>query len=385
MNHKGLLAVCVVSTLTLSACTLEKTNNPLAPTVAGPLPGVNITTPSPLRPEHGSRLHVAEQPLTLVVANATTSGIRPLSYLFEVAADAAFSGILYSNVVAPGDGQTSYRLPDALAPDRSYYWRSRAQDGANTGPYSLPMEFQIVTGTVFSAPVLITPIDNIVVGNLRPRFSWLNAQRTGSSGPVSYVIQLSDTSSFALSVTVTVPEQAGSETSVDPPQNLPANRQGFWRVHAFDSSGAGPWSITQSFSTPAAPSGGGGSGGGGNEGGVPGCSGGRLQDPKAYFFALIGRAEGSPAPDWAAVLAASGIPDGYGPFQLPNYGVHYGITQQMGFSGPRGVVYLPTAAPDDLGYYTRQILVVENYPANPTWAWIDRFAGGPAYAPGPCP
>lgn len=114
---------------------------------------------------------------------------------------------------------------------------------------------------------------------------------------------------------------------------------------------------------------------------APGCINGRLEDPRAYFFALIARAEGTLAPDWPAVLINSGIPPGLGPGEQANPAVHYGITQQIGASGPRAVLFLPTDAPDSNGYYTRQVLVIDG---EGRWTWIDRFAGGPAYAPRPC-
>lgn len=116
------------------------------------------------------------------------------------------------------------------------------------------------------------------------------------------------------------------------------------------------------------------------EASIPGCTEGLLLDAKAYFFALIGRTEGSPAPDWEGVLAASGIPNGHPPHVQSDPRVHYGITQQVGMGGPRGVLFLPTDTPDDLGYYTRQIQVVDGH----NWTWIDRFVGGPPYAPRPC-
>jgi hypothetical protein len=386
VNRKILLARgAIVAALTASACVAaSKSENPLTPTVAGPIPGVDITAPSTVHPGNGAKIPVAQQPMTLTVSNASTSGVRPLNYLFEIATDINFSNIVYSSgSVGPGDGQTSVRLQDALAADRSYYWRARAQDGANTGPFSAPSEFLVVNPVVFQAPGLVSPIDNVVVGSLRPRFTWNNAPRSGSPDSVTYLIQLSDTSSFALSVSATVPEQPG-QTSIDTSQDLPSNRQGFWRVQASDGSTTGPWSATQAFRTPAIS--GGGVGSGGNEGGVAGCSNGRLNDPKAYFFALIGRSEGSPANDWPSVLAASGIPNGNPPGVQSNPRVHYGITQQIGAGGPRGVLYLPTDAPDDLGYYTRQILVIdEASPGSFRWAWIDRFIGGPPYVPRPCP
>src|SRR6266852_7708120 len=83
---------CVISAaLTMAACAASKSVDPLSPTVAGPIPGVNITPPGVMQPSSGTKIAVDQQPLVLVVVNAATSGVRPLTYLFEVAADASFA------------------------------------------------------------------------------------------------------------------------------------------------------------------------------------------------------------------------------------------------------------------------------------------------------
>ena len=69
----------------LVACESEKSANPLSPTVAGPIPGVNITPPKPLEPGNGWQLKGDKQPVTLLLENASSNGVRPLSYVFEVA------------------------------------------------------------------------------------------------------------------------------------------------------------------------------------------------------------------------------------------------------------------------------------------------------------
>jgi hypothetical protein len=69
----------------------SKTSTPLSPSIAGPIPGVNITAPTTIQPAIGAKVPNDQQPLTLVVGNASTSGVRPLTYVFEVAADAGFS------------------------------------------------------------------------------------------------------------------------------------------------------------------------------------------------------------------------------------------------------------------------------------------------------
>ena len=121
--------------LTLAACETQKSSNPLSPTVAGPIPGVNITAPRMLEPTQGSRYKESQQPIRLMVENASTSGVRPLFYTFELASDADFTTKMFARSgVPPGDGRTSVQI-DRLELGRSYYWRVRAEDGANSGPF----------------------------------------------------------------------------------------------------------------------------------------------------------------------------------------------------------------------------------------------------------
>ena len=122
--------------LVMGACVdSTKTSTPLSPSIAGPIPGVNITAPTTIQPTVGAKVPNDQQPLTLVVGNASTSGVRPLTYVFEVAADAGFSSVLFSRQsIPPGaGGQTSLRLPDALATDLLVFLararRGRCQHG----------------------------------------------------------------------------------------------------------------------------------------------------------------------------------------------------------------------------------------------------------------
>jgi hypothetical protein len=247
--------------IAVSGC-VTKSSNPLSPTVAGPLPGVNITAPKPVQPTTGTRIAVDKQPVTLVVANATTNGVRPLSYLFEVATDTGFSNKVFSRAgVAPGDSQTTLRLPDALATGRSYFWHARAQDGANTGSFSEAATFDIYTPVVIQAPVPVAPINNTVVTTTRPRFTFTNAPRSGPVGAINYAIQLADNSALANPIALWTVAEQSTQTSLDAPVDIPTNKQWFWQVRAFDPTTTGPWSAVQVFQTAAAappPSGGGG-------------------------------------------------------------------------------------------------------------------------------
>jgi len=126
---------------------------------------------------------------------------------------------------------------------------------------------------------------------------------------------------------------------------------------------------------------------------VSGCVNGVLADPRAYFFSLIQRTEGSPAPDWKAVLET--LPGrGMGMNPKPNEiqpqdAPHYGITVMIDAGGnARGRIWLPTdlAQTDNNGnrWFTHEIQVIADggSPGSFVWAWEDK--GGPPYAPRPC-
>jgi hypothetical protein len=264
MTRRILGAPAIIAVVLSAACGVDKSSNPLTPTVSGPIPGVNITAPATLRPTAGSKMRSDQQPYTLTVSNATTNGVRPLSYRFEISGDANFSALVVSRTdIAPGEnGQTSVRLQDSLVSDRVYYWRARAEDGANTGPFSAVSSFDVFTPAVFGAPVPISPINNTVVSSVRPRFTFANAPRTGTPDGVNYTVEISDSSAFTATASASVPEQGGP-TSLDAPADLPMNKQVFWRVRAYDVNSTGPWSETQTFRTPAPATGGGGGGGAG--------------------------------------------------------------------------------------------------------------------------
>lgn len=252
MKQKLSLAFAIASLLAgVTACVKsEKSSNPLGPSVAGPIPGVGITEPNPIGPAQGARIPVEQQPLTLLVGNATTSGVRPLSYLFEVASDVNFTNkIFVRESIAPGaNGRTELRLPDPLAAERDYYWRARAQDGANTGNFSFPVVFRIFTPIVLGAPRLLAPVGQL--SDLTPRYSVANAPRSGPTGPIRYVIELATDFAFGNKLAIWQIDEQPGQTNLDSPGGLPSNRQFYWRAQATNGGISGPWSEVESFSTP---------------------------------------------------------------------------------------------------------------------------------------
>src|SRR5204862_242396 len=83
--------------------------------------GIAITAPKTYQPTQNARIQNDQQPVVLMVDNATTNGPRPLSYKFDVAVDGDFNTLVFTrDGIEPGTGRTSVRLPDALQSGRNY-------------------------------------------------------------------------------------------------------------------------------------------------------------------------------------------------------------------------------------------------------------------------
>jgi hypothetical protein len=259
--------VAVAALLAVSGCATEKSENPLSPTVAGPIPGVEISAPRPLEPGGGQMIASDRQPVTLLLENASSNGPRPLTYMVEIATDAGFANKVFTrNAIAPGpDGRTSLRLPDALGSGRSYLWRVKAEDGANTGPFSSPATFNVFTPVVIDVPTLLAPINGATTSSLHPDFRLANAPRTGPAGPITYTLELAENEAFANKFAVWQFAEGSNETRFTAVADLLPGRQYFWHARASDTSNVGPWSSSQVFRTPVPvviPDPGGGGGGG---------------------------------------------------------------------------------------------------------------------------
>ena len=71
----GVLAVVLI----FPACEASKSSTPLSPSVAGPIPGVQISAPKMLEPQSGSKISIEKQPVTMLIENAGSTGPRPLT------------------------------------------------------------------------------------------------------------------------------------------------------------------------------------------------------------------------------------------------------------------------------------------------------------------
>jgi hypothetical protein len=273
-------------------CEAAKSANPTAPSVAGPIPGVNITAPRALEPFAGSTLTFSNTPPTLLIENPGTSGSRTIWLQVEVGVDANFRQIVHqADQIALGtNGRTSYRLPAPLGAGYTYYWRSRAADGANTGGYSSVSTFNVVPPVVIDVPVAMAPSGKINTN--KPDFKVTNGGISGTEG-VGYRFEVSKSGDFSQIVSIVTVPVNGSGTTTMSLGELPYNSTYFWRVIASDGAKESGYSNVLQFQTvdaPAAPTP--SPGGGGVPGGVPKGPGGRA-------------APGGPLPSYGANIVAA--------------------------------------------------------------------------------
>jgi hypothetical protein len=246
-----------VAAIFLSACQVQKSANPLSPQVAGPIAGVVISSPALLEPGQDWEMRTRDQPIKLLFQNANSNGERPLTYSFDLASDADFKNIVFARTgVKPDQGpETRFQLPDRLAAG-TYWWRTRAEDGANASPYSAVKSFNVLAEVVLSAPIPSSPIGGTVVSDLTPDFRIKAGARSGVTAHLEYIIQVSNNSSFTSIAATFHTTETGAETRLAPNYSFLHDRTYYWRVrawHTADGSENSNWSATQTFRTPKPP------------------------------------------------------------------------------------------------------------------------------------
>lgn len=248
---KGLTALLAI--ICVPGCETSKSANPLTASVAGPIPGVNITAPKALEPIAGSQVVADGTRVTLLIENAGSSGQRSLWLELDMATDGEFKQMVFqANRVELGpDGRTTFQLPSQLAAGNTYYWRVRAQDGANTGPYSEASSFQVVDPVVLGAPTPLEPNGNITT--TQPVFKMKNGTISGTTG-VIYRLEISRSADPGSIVAVVTTTPDGSGTTSASIGDLGYGQTLYWRAYATDQVHQSPFSSYLSFKTPSAPS-----------------------------------------------------------------------------------------------------------------------------------
>ncbi len=244
-------AVGAILLVALAGCEATKSANPLSPSVAGPIPGVEITSPALVEPAQGFKFKESQQPIRLVIGNARTSGVRPVTYTFEVATDETFGTKVFAKSNVPqGDGGRTSALIDALGLGRTYYWRARGDDGANTSVYSTA-QFEVLPRAQLDAPVAVSPINNEQIASRRPTLTVNNSARNAAVGSPNYDFQVATDQAFTKLVASGIVGEGSGRTQFTASSDLATSLQHFWRVRASDGETTSAWAVTQTFRTPA--------------------------------------------------------------------------------------------------------------------------------------
>jgi len=248
-------ALSAAAIVAVAGCEAQKSSNPLSPSVAGPIPGVNITPPKLIDPVQGFKYKESQQPIKLVIENATTNGVRPITYMFEVATDSGFTTKVYARSgVPPGDGNRTSVQIDRLDLGRAYYWRAKADDGANASQFS-SSQFEVLPKPLLNPPGPVSPVNNDRVTSRRPTLTVNDSERNAAIGPLSYEFQIGTDVAFTKVVASGVSNESPGQTSFTAGSDLVADLQHYWRVRATDGDTTSAWAATQTFRTPnAAPS-----------------------------------------------------------------------------------------------------------------------------------
>ncbi len=248
----GRTAVMIGAVSGLVGCEAAKSANPTAPSVAGPIPGVSITAPKPLEPVAGVVLTAQSSPFTLLIENAGTTGQRTLWLQVEIAADAGFAQVVHQadRLQLGPNGRTTYQMPEPLGAGFTYFWRARAADGANTGPYSSVSSFTVVPPVVIETPAPLEPTGTLTTN--RPTFRARNGAISGTTGVVyRFRVSTAPDLSSTLALVTAVPGADGHTTMTL--GELPYSTTFYWRIYGSDGSTQSAESQTMSFRTPAAP------------------------------------------------------------------------------------------------------------------------------------
>ncbi|MEO8482595.1 MAG: hypothetical protein ABI634_10325 [Acidobacteriota bacterium] len=254
--RRNFVTLCVLagSALLLSACQASKSATPLSPSIAGPIAGVQISDPVVISPINGAKIASDTQPITFTVDNASSNGVRPLTYVLEIAVDSGFANKVFSQTgITPGDGRTAFRLPSNLGAERTYFWRVKAYDGANDGDYSPTMSFSVFTPVVIGRPGLSSPINGSTTTSQKPILEVLNAPVTGPAAQIRYLFEVAPDASMSNRIISADVVAGASRTAYGIPSDLSPGTRYFWRSRAFDTQNhVGDYSDIWTFVTAAA-------------------------------------------------------------------------------------------------------------------------------------
>lgn len=220
--------------------------------------GIGEETPgAPIPASPLEQAIVTELRPTLTVENAVDPQSDPLSYQFEVYSDEALTQLVAQvPAVASGTGTTSWKVDVNLPDNHFYWWRCRADDGDDTGPWSEVATFAVnEINNLPNVPVPVSPLNGTTVYSLTELVIW---RTTDDPDPgdriIDYQIQIADDEDFGSPLVdqegievIGLPDGAGFLVGLPfaDLSGIDSIRAGgwFWRIRARDSRfGYGDWS-----------------------------------------------------------------------------------------------------------------------------------------------
>ncbi len=256
MPRNHLLALLILSgPLLLAGCdkaTLQKSENPLSPTIAGPLSGVTFSGVASILPAQNAQIKYVDQPVTFAFDAPTSTSPRPFTMRLQLSTTYAFAAVAFdqAGLALPATGtRVSLRLSDRLAAG-IYYWRVRAEDGANNSDWSAPAAFQALDRVVIGVPTPVSPVGSVRVTTRQPDLVVTNAVASGPHAAVQYQFQVSTDPTFPSSVTNTVAGEGSGQTRSTVPTALSYDTTYYWRARAGDGETISGWTQSAAFRTP---------------------------------------------------------------------------------------------------------------------------------------
>jgi immune inhibitor A len=191
------------------------------------------TDPTGLDPDNLAGVTSANPPL--VHLNSTDAEGDQLTYAYQVYSDSLLTQLVVETDGQPeGVGSSQWAVTTALDEDSIYYWRTRAFDGFEFGPWSASASFWVnADNQLPTAFQLAAPPDSTLILDMLPVFVWTSSVDNDRFDTARYTFLLADNDNFAAADTVT----GLSDTSFTAVDSLLYGNTYFWKVLAYDKFG----------------------------------------------------------------------------------------------------------------------------------------------------
>jgi hypothetical protein len=173
----------------------------------------------------------------------------------QVSKEYSFASVVFDRAgfEKPTSGnRISFRLPDRL-PKGIYYWRVRAEDGANNSDWSPPNTFEALEQVIIREPSPRSPMNNERVTTRTPTLTANNSVSSGPHKAIQYQFQLATDGGFNQVVADGIVGEAVNTTAFVVSTALTYDIAYYWRVRASDGEVTTAWSDVAAFASPATP------------------------------------------------------------------------------------------------------------------------------------